>query len=64
MLFISAISILGPSINDVTALGGSGYQGFRNNSTEVLVPKRVTMGEGVSEIIKDCMTAFMDDPLL
>jgi hypothetical protein len=37
---------LGSSINDVTALGGRGYQGFCDDSTKALVMKSVTMGEG------------------
>jgi hypothetical protein len=48
-----------PSINDVTALGGTGCQGF---CTKSLLLKSVTMGEGVSNIIKNCVTSFMDDP--
>jgi hypothetical protein len=36
----------GPSINDVTALGGRGYQGFCDNSTKALLIKSVTMGGG------------------
>ncbi len=37
---------MGPSINDVTALGGRGYQEFCDNSTKALLIKSVTMGEG------------------
>jgi hypothetical protein len=36
----------GSSINDVTALGGRGCQGFCDNSTKALFMKCVTMGEG------------------
>jgi hypothetical protein len=36
----------GSSINDVTVLGGRGYQGFCDNSTKASVIKSVTMGEG------------------
>ncbi len=36
----------GSSINDVTALGGRGYQGFCDNSAKALVIKSVTMGGG------------------
>ncbi len=36
----------GSSINEVTALGGRGYQGFCDNSTKALVIKSVTMGGG------------------
>jgi hypothetical protein len=39
-------------IDEVTALGGRGYQGFCDDSTKALVIKSVTMGEGVSKIIK------------
>ena len=52
----------GSSINDVTVLGGRGYQGFRDDSTIALVIKSVTMGDGVSKIIENCVTSFMDDP--
>ena len=55
-------SAKGPSINDATVLGGRGYQGFCDNSTKALVLKTVTMGEGVSKSIKNCVTMFMDDP--
>jgi hypothetical protein len=34
-------------MNDVTALGGSGYQQFFVDSTKSLVLKSVTMGKGV-----------------
>ncbi len=37
----------GLSINDVTALGGGGYQGYSDNSIKCLVMKSVTMGGGV-----------------
>ena len=47
----------GSSINDVMAIGG-GSQGFRDDSTQTLVIKRVTMGQGVQK----CMTSFIDDP--
>ncbi len=67
-LFLSFLSrifglrphIRGPSINDVTTLGGRAYEGLCDNSTEALVIKRVTMG--VSEIIKNFKSSFMDDP--
>ncbi len=36
----------GPSINDVTALGGRGYQGFCDNSNKALLLNSVTMGGG------------------
>ncbi len=35
---------LGPSITDVAALGGRGYQGFCDNSIKALLLKSVTMG--------------------
>ena len=38
--------IWGSSTNDVTVLGGRGYQGFCDNSTKAIVLKRVTMGGG------------------
>ncbi len=37
---------LGPSINDVAALGGRGYQFFCYNSTYALLLKSMTMGGG------------------
>jgi hypothetical protein len=52
-------SIKGPSINDVTALGGRRYQGFCDNSA-----KSVTMWEGVSRIIKNYVTSFIDNPIV
>ena len=36
----------GPSINDVTALGGRGYQRSCDNSTKALVVKSVMIGGG------------------
>ncbi len=36
----------GPTINDVTAIGGRGYQGFWDNSTKALLIKSVTIGGG------------------
>jgi hypothetical protein len=36
----------GSSINDVTVLGGRGYQGFCDDSTKALVLKSVTIGGG------------------
>ncbi len=53
---------LGPSINEVTALGGRGFQGSYDNSTKFLLLKVLTMWvEGVSKS-KNCVTSFMDDP--
>ena len=49
-------------INDVTALGGGGGQGFCDNSIEAFVIKRVTMGGGGGEIVHNCLTSLMDDP--
>ncbi len=40
------ISFMGPFINDVTALGERGYQGFFDNSTKALLLKSVMMGGG------------------
>jgi hypothetical protein len=37
---------MGPSIKDVTALGGSGYQGFCDNRNKASLLKSVTMGGG------------------
>ncbi len=50
-------------MNDVTALGGKGYQGFCDDSTRVIVLKSVTIGKGVLKNIKYCVTSFMDDPI-
>ena len=52
----------GSSINDVKTLGGSGYQGFCDDSTKALVIKRVTMRGGGSIIVQNGMTSFVDDP--
>jgi hypothetical protein len=52
----------GPPTNDVTAVGRRGYQGLCDNITKALLLKSVTMGEGVSKIIQNCVTSFMDDP--
>ena len=40
-----------------------GGQGFCDNSTKALVINTVTMGEGGSKIVQNCMTLFMDEPL-
>ncbi len=37
-----------------------GYQGFCDNSTKALVLKRET--KGVSKIIENCVSLFIDDP--
>ena len=55
--------IKGSSINDVTVLVGGGGQGFCDDSTKTLVVKRVTMEGGVSKIVQNCVTSFMDNPL-
>ncbi len=53
----------GPSINDVMAIGGRGYQGFCDNSIKALLLKSVTTGgRGVKKLSKNCVTLFMDDP--
>ncbi len=44
LCYLFSRSSVGPSINDVTALGGRGYKGFCDNSTKALVLKSVTMG--------------------
>ncbi len=46
------------------ALGGGGINDLVTivQKPNYLVIKSVTMGEGVSKIIKYCMTSFMDDP--
>ncbi len=49
----------GPSINDVAALGGGGIKGFVTT-----IIKSVTICEGVSKIIKNYVTSFMDDPIV
>ena len=49
-------------VNDVTVLWGRGYQGFCDDSTKALVLKSVTMGEGVSKIIKNCVTSLRTTP--
>ncbi len=52
----------GSSINDVTALGVRGSQGFYDNSNKALGLKAWRWGEEVSKIIENCVTSFMDDP--
>ena len=52
----------GSSINDVMVSEGRGKQRFLTTALKLLVLKGVTMGEGVSNIIKNCVTSFMDDP--
>jgi hypothetical protein len=47
-----SFSTQGPSINDVTARQGRGYQGFCDNSTKALLLKSVTMGEGYKKLSK------------
>ncbi len=42
----------GSFINDVTALGGRGYQGLCDDSNKVKLIKSVTIGEGVLKISK------------
>jgi len=49
------------SINDITTSGRRGYQGFYDNCTETCLLKRLR--EGVSKIIENPVTSFMDDPL-
>ena len=41
---------------------GGGGQGFRDNSTKTFVIKHVKMGGGVSKIVLNCVTSFMDNP--
>jgi hypothetical protein len=56
---------MGPSINDVLALGGSwrGYQGFCDSSTLALLLKNRNNGETeCKKTVKNCATSFMDDP--
>ncbi len=45
-VWASAYLSKGPSINDVTALGERGYQGFCDNSNRATLIKSVTMGGG------------------
>ncbi len=52
----------GSSINDVTVSGEGEGLGFFDNSTRAKVIKSVTTGVGVSRIIKNYVTSFMDDP--
>ncbi len=53
----------GLSINDVTALGGRGYQGFCDNSTKVLLIKSVTMGGGGVENYEKLRDVIYGRPL-
>jgi len=41
---------------------GRGYQGFCDNNSKAQVLKSMTMGEGISKMIKNYVTSFMDDP--
>ena len=61
-LSLSYLCHKGSSINDAIALWGRRYQGFCDNSTKALALKSVKNGGGVSKIIKNCVTSFMDDP--
>jgi hypothetical protein len=46
-------------------LRARGGQGFCDNSTKAIVLKSVTIwGGGGSKNVKNCVTSFMDDPLL
>ena len=45
-------------------LRGGGGKGFFDDSTKALVIKPVTMGGGGSKIFQNCVTSFIDDPLL
>jgi hypothetical protein len=45
-ILILICCLKGPSINNVTALGRRGYQGFCDNNTKALLNKSGTMGEG------------------
>jgi hypothetical protein len=52
-------------MNDVTAFGGRECQGFCDNSSLITKKRDIGhWGEGVSKIIKTCVTSFMDDPLI
>ena len=53
-------STLQSSIKDVTVLGGRD-QCFFDNSTETVVLKHVTIGEGY-KMVQNCGTSFMDQP--
>ena len=52
--------------NDVTVSGGWRMKGSRIlwRQYKGLCNKCVTNGEGVSEIVKNCVTSFTDDPLI
>jgi hypothetical protein len=58
---------MGPSINDVTALGGApgrGYQGFCDNSTKALLIKSMTMGRGGVKNYQKLRDVIYGRPLL
>jgi len=50
----------GSSVSDVTTLGG-GVSKNCYDSTKAL--QGVTMGEGMSNSVQNCVTSFMDEPL-
>ena len=54
-------NIKGSYINEITAIE-EGFQGFFDDSTKALELRGVTMEEGVSEIVQNCVTSFMDEP--
>ena len=43
---------------------GGGGQEFCDGNTKALAIKSMTMGGGGLEIVKNCVTSFMHDPLL
>ncbi len=56
------MSLNGPSINDVTVLGGGGIKDFVTTTLKPYYYIRGGGRMGVLKIIKNCVTSFMDDP--
>jgi hypothetical protein len=54
---------LGPSINDVTALGGRGIKDFVTTVLKPYYLKRDDGGRGVKNY-QNCVMSFMDDPIV
>ncbi len=57
---VCRILFWGSSLNDITALGRKGYLGFVTTVPKLNTKKRDD-GQGVSKIITNYVTAFMDD---
>ena len=63
-IFSAVISYRGPSINDVTHLGGRGDLPKGNVTTSLFIKKGDKVEGGVKNIKKWVKTSFMDGPLV